>query len=107
MTWDKPKSGKHWLLLFAPPSCCVVATVLGGLIEPQAGNWMAWSLIGLMLAMASAFVLSIWLARVNQTGGGKLMAAFICFSIYVVVNLAVSFAGCAAGSQVWPGMRFD
>ena len=106
MSWDKPKSAGQWLLLAVPPLCCVLATVAGAIIDPKEGNWMAWSLIGLFLATISSFALSIWLARVNPTAGGKIGTALLCFVIFMVVNGAVSFAGCAVGSSFLPGMTF-
>ena len=106
MTWDKPKSGRGWLLLCLPPSACVLLTVAGGLIDPKEGNWMAWSLVGLLIATFSSFGLSIWLARVNPSIGGKIGATLLCFFIFVLVNGAVSFAGCAVGSTMLPGLNF-
>jgi hypothetical protein len=106
MSWDKPKTARQWLILAIPPACCVVATVAGGIIDPKEGDWMSWSLAGLFLATISAFALSIWLARVNPTTGGKIRAALICFVIFTLVNGAVSFAGCAVGSSFLPGLNF-
>jgi hypothetical protein len=106
MSWDKPKSGRGWLLLLVPPASCVILTLLGGLIDPKEGNWMGWSLAGLAIATISSFLISIWLARVNESIGGKLGTALLCFFIFMVVNGAVSFAGCAIGSTMLPGLTF-
>jgi hypothetical protein len=106
MNWDKPKNGKQWIVLFIPASMCVAATILGGLIAPQEGDWMAWALMGLALATVTSFGLSIWLARVNPSPGGKVGTAILCFVIFMIVNGAVSFAGCAIGSNFLPGMDF-
>jgi hypothetical protein len=107
MSWDKPKSGKGWLILCIPPSFCVVLTALGAVIDPKDGNWMGWSLIGLGLALVSAFGISIWLVRLNKTAGSVIGAFLLCFICYLLIICAVSFAGCAAGSTFLPGMRFD
>jgi hypothetical protein len=106
MSWDKPKSGPQWLVLFAPASICVLSTLAGGLIDPQDGNWMAWSIIGLLIATVSSFGLSIWLARVNDSPGAKIGSAIVCFIILMLVNGAVSFAGCAVGWSTLPTMSF-
>jgi hypothetical protein len=106
MTWDKPKNGRQWLLLFAPAGICVLLTVAGGLIDPKEGDWMAWSLVGLFIATVFSFGLSIWLARVNPSVGGKIGAALVCFVIFMLVNGTVSFAGCALGSTMLPGLNF-
>jgi hypothetical protein len=106
MTWDKPKNAGQWLLLFAPPGICVLSTVMGGLVNPKEGNWMAWALLGLLIASFVSFGLSIWLARVNPSPGGKIGCALVCFTILMAVNFAVSFAGCAVGSTMLPGMSF-
>jgi len=107
MTWDKPTTPLGWLLLFAPPSCCVLLTLVGGLINPKDGDWMGCSLIGLLLATVSSFGLSIWLARKNTSFGAKLGCFILCFILYMVINFAVSFAGCAAGSAVFSPFRID
>ncbi len=106
MTWDKPKNALQWLLLFAPPAICVLATLAGGLIEPKDGDWMGWAIVGLFIATLTSFVLSIWLARVNPSAGGKIGCALVCFSILMAVNFAVSFAGCAVGWSTLPTMSF-
>lgn len=67
---------------------------------------MAWSLVGLAIATISSFFISLWLARVNESIGGKLGTALLCFFIFMVVNGAVSFAGCAIGSTMLPGLNF-
>ena len=107
MTWDKPNTPAKWLLLFAPPAMCVVATVIGGLVDPKNADWMGWALVGLLLATISSFALSIKLALKNDSFGAKLGCFIICFVIYMVVNGAVSFAGCAAGSAVFSPLRID
>jgi len=101
MTWDKPKNARQWLLLFTPPALCVVSTLLGGLADPKEGNWIPWSLVGLLLATVTAFCLSIWLARVNTTTGSKIGCAILCFCILMIVTGTVSVAGCAAGMSVF------
>jgi len=106
MTWDKPKNTQQWLLLFLPAALCVLPTLMGGLLEPKNGGWIAWSLMGLLLATLTALVLSVWLARVNPTSGGKMGCAILCFVIFMAVNGAVSFAGCAVGWSTLPGMDF-
>jgi type IV secretory pathway TrbD component len=106
MTWDKPKNAGQWLLLFAPPGICVASTLLGAVVHPEAGDWMAFSLIGLFIATLVSFGLSIWLARVNPLYGDKIACALACFAILMVVNCAVCFAGCAVGSTMLPGIDF-
>jgi len=106
MTWDKPKTAGGWLLLCAPPSACVLLTLAGGLIDPKEGDWMGWSLVGLFIATVTSFGLSIWLSRKNPTIGGKIGGTIVCFIIFMVVNGAVSFAGCAVGGTMLPGLSF-
>jgi hypothetical protein len=106
MTWDKPNTPLKWLALFSPPAMCVIATVAGGLIDPADGNWMGWALMGLLAATISSIGLSGWLARTNPSGGDKVACGLLIFAILMVVNFAVSFAGCAAGSTMLPGMSF-
>jgi len=106
MTWDKPKNFGHWLLLLIPAGICVLATVAGGVFEPQDGNWMGWALVGLVIAAVTSLAQSIWLARVNPTPSGKIGVALLCFVLLMVVNCAVSFAGCAVGGSFLPGMNF-
>jgi len=106
MTWDKPNTPLKWLMLFAPPAMCVVATVAGGLIDPKDGDWMGWALMGLLAATVSSLGISGWLARKNTSAGDKFACALVIFAILMVVNCAVSFAGCAAGSTMLPGMSF-
>jgi hypothetical protein len=106
MTWDKPNTPLKWLTLFAPPAMCVIATVAGGLIDPKEGNWMAWALMGLLAASVTSLGLSGYLARKNDSGGATLACILVIFGIYMVVNCAVSFAGCAAGSSFLPGLNF-
>jgi hypothetical protein len=105
MTWDKPKSGRGWLLLFAPAGICVLSTLAGGLFDRNDGDWMAWGLVGLLIATFCSVALSILLARGNSSIGAKVGCALICFAILMVVNLSVSFAGCALGSTVFPGLN--
>jgi len=93
-------------MLFAPPAMCVLATLAGGVLDPKEGNWTGWALVGLFIATISSFVLSIWLARVNPTPGGKIGCALACFAILMVINAAVSFAGCAVGFATLPGLNF-
>jgi len=106
MTWAKPKKAWQWMVLFIPAGICVVATLAGGLIDPKEGNWMAWALIGLFIATLTSFGLSIWLARANKSIGAMLACTVVCFAILMVVNFAVSFAGCALGSTMLPGIDF-
>lgn len=67
---------------------------------------MGWALAGLAMATLLSFFLSIWLARVNPSSGSKAGCALVCFAIFMAVNGAVSFAGCAVGSTMLPGMSF-
>ena len=106
MTWDKPKNARQWLLLSAPPGICVLSTLAGGLLDPKDGDWIAWALVGLLIATVTSIGLSIWLARVNLSGGAKIGCALICFAILMAVNCGVSFAGCAVGWSTLPTMNF-
>ena len=106
MTWDKPKTGRQWLLLFAPPGICVLSTLMGGLCDGKDGDWIAWALGGLLIATLTSFGMSIWLARVNSSAAAKIGCALICFAILMAVNGAVSFAGCAVGWAVLPVLNF-
>ncbi|MGA3170170.1 MAG: hypothetical protein ABSE62_04085 [Chthoniobacteraceae bacterium] len=99
MTWDKPKKLSGWLWLLAPAGVCVLATTVGTLAQPHQGGWVAWALVGLLIATGISFVQSIWLARVNSTFGRKLGCMLLCFAILMVVNGTVSFAGCVACSS--------
>jgi hypothetical protein len=106
MTWDKPKNAKQWALLFVPAGICVLATILGGLVDPREGDWMGWAIVGLLIASAVSVGLSIWLARGNASWGDQFACALVCFLILMAVNCAVSFAGCAVGATMLPGMTF-
>jgi len=106
MSWDKPKSGRQWLVLFVPPAICALSTLAGGLIDPKDGNWMAWSIVGLLIATVMSAGLGIWLARVNSSLSSKIGTAAVCFIILMLVNGAVSFAGCAVGWSTLPTMSF-
>jgi hypothetical protein len=97
MTWDKPKKPRQWLALLAPAGICVLSTVAGAIAQPKNGDWMGWALVGLALATLVSFGQSIWLARVNPSVGGKIGCVVVCFAILMMVNGAVSFAGCAVG----------
>ncbi len=103
MTWDKPKSGRQWLVLLAPAGICVLATAVGALVDSKNGDWMGWAICGLAIATLMSFGLSIWLARLNPSPGAKFACALICFAILMAINGAVSFAGCAAGLAALPG----
>jgi hypothetical protein len=106
MTWDKPKTSRQWLTLFVPAGICVLSTLAGGLLQPKDGDWMGWAIVGLLIATLISFVLSIRLARVNPSPGGKIGCALVCFAILMAVNGAVSFAGCAVGWSTLPTMNF-
>ena len=106
MTWDKPNTLPKWLMLFAPPGMCVIATIAGGLIDPSDGDWMGWALMGLLAATVSSLGLAGYLARKNPSTGGKFGCTLVIFAILMVDNCAVSFAGCAAGSTMLPAMSF-
>ncbi len=106
MIWNKPKTPLEWLALLAPASICVLSTVVGGLAQPQNGDWMGWALIGLFIATLLSFGQSIWLARVNPSMGGKIGCALAWFAILTAINGAVSFAGCAVGGSILPPMSF-
>jgi hypothetical protein len=106
MTWDKPKNGQQWLLLFLPAGICVLSTLVGGLVQPKDGDWIAWALVGLFIATILSFALSVWLARVNPSAGEKFGCALVCFAILMAVNGAVSFAGCATAFATLPTMNF-
>lgn len=106
MIWDKPRSGLQWLALLIPAAICVLSTVIGGIVQPKNGDWIPWSIIGLLIASAISFVQSIWLARVNPTPAGKLGCFAVCFCLMMLVNGAVSFAGCAAGFSLLSPLKF-
>jgi hypothetical protein len=106
MTWDKPKKPWQWLLLLTPPAICVISTLLGGLILPKNGDWTSFALVGLFIATITAFGLSIWLARVNPTAGGKIACTILCFFIFMVVTGGVSAAGCAVGFSAFSQLNF-
>ena len=67
---------------------------------------MGWALVGLFIATLLTFVLSIRLSLSNPTTGSKICCAILCFIIMMTINFAVSFAGCAVGSQFLPGLNF-
>jgi hypothetical protein len=106
MTWDKPNTPLKWVMLLAPPSMCVLATIFGGIIDPKDGDWTGWALVGLLAATVSSLGMSGWLARKNPSFGAKFGCFLACFALYMVINGAVSFAGCAVGFQFLPGLRF-
>jgi hypothetical protein len=93
-------------MLFAPAGIIVLSTLAGGLIQPANGDWIAWAVVGLVIATVISFVLSIWLARNNPSAGGKIGCALLCFAILMAINSAVSFAGCAVGWSTLPTMSF-
>jgi len=99
ITWDKPKRLSGWLWLLLPAGICVFSTALGALFRPKDGDWIPWALAGLVIATIISFGQSIWLARVNTTPWLKFRCALACFFILMMVNSAVSFAGCAVYSS--------
>jgi hypothetical protein len=106
VNWDKPKTGQQWLVLCIPPLICVLSTLAGGLADPKDGDWMAWSIVGLLIATVMSAGLGLWLARVNPSLSSKIGTAVVCFVILTAVNCAVSFAGCAVGWSTLPTMNF-
>jgi hypothetical protein len=107
MTWDKPKKLRQWLVLLIPAGICVLATALGVLVQPKDGDWTAWAVVGLLIAIVISFGQSIWLARVNQSLAGKIVCALICFAILLAIDGTVSFAGCTIGWSTVSPLRID
>jgi hypothetical protein len=106
VNWDRPKRPAQWLLLLTPAALSIVPTMIGGIFDGKGGDWIGWAIMGLLAASLLSFILSIWLARVSPTVGGKLGAAVLIFIILMVVNGTLSFAGCAVGSSAFPRMDF-
>ena len=93
-------------MFLAPPGSCILFTVAGGLIAPNNGGALIWSLIGLLFATICALRLSMWLARPIPSAGKRFVCELMCFAGLMVVTCAVSFAGCDIAMTKFPSIYY-
>lgn len=94
MPWNQPKSAWQWLLLIAPGVLSVAMTAFGKVALSRQDE-IGPSILSIPIAILLCVALGCHLARGAGSVPRFIGVALLSTIALVVVNLAISFAGCA------------
>jgi hypothetical protein len=105
MTWNKPRTGWHWLLLATPALELMLAAFVadrwGSFLFPDVEIPELTFLFGnLFVALALSLALGLWLVWPNGDWSLRIGIGLACGITIAFVNFLIALGGCTLGNAI-------